>query len=96
MKYASLPAAPRGSWGRVLFRIVGVLVLASCALSGCVSRGEYRAFVAASRGFYDAVAPVFSEYTLHDVGLSDRSRANRLGELIGYERALDAAEDRVK
>jgi len=64
--------------------------------SGCVSQSEYRAFVVASRGFYDSVAPVVSEETLSDPGLSDVSKRNRLKELKAYEAALAAAEARVK
>jgi len=76
------------------WRVLGTLCL--LGLSGCVTMSEHAAFVKASRGFYDAVAPVFSDYTARDPGLSDRSRSNRLGELQGYERALVAAEERVK
>jgi hypothetical protein len=71
-----------------------------CALlvvaQGCVSVSEHRAFVVASRGFFDSVAPVFSEATLHDEGLTQQSKRNRLGELSAYERALVAAEERVR
>jgi len=63
---------------------------------GCVSESEYRSFVAASRGFFDSVAPVFSEATLQDATLADQSKRNRLGEIKDYERALMAAEARVK
>jgi hypothetical protein len=77
--------------GRVSFSLA---LLA--AASGCVSAAEYRAFVAASRGFFDSVAPVFSDATLHDPGLSDTSKRNRLGEVTAYERALVSAEERVK
>src|SRR5207237_1142581 len=50
--------------------MLGALV----ASSGCVSASEYRAFVAASRGFYDSVVSVFSEATLRDDGLADLSK----------------------
>jgi hypothetical protein len=74
-----------------------LLVLAGVLVQGCVvSKGEYGDFVKASRGFYDAVGPAFSEATVHDVGLSDQSKKNRLSELEAYKRALEAAEDRVK
>jgi hypothetical protein len=63
---------------------------------GCVSTSEYRAFVLASRGFFDSVAPVFSDATVHDPGLADQSKRNRLGEVAAYERALVAAEERVR
>lgn len=64
--------------------------------TGCVSVSEYRAFVQASRGFYDSVAPVFTAATAKDDGLSEQSKKNRLGEVSAYERALVAAEERVK
>jgi hypothetical protein len=73
-----------------------VVLLAAAAFSGCVSTPEYRAFVAASRGFFDSVAPVFSEATLHDAGLNDQSKKNRRAEVEAYERALVAAEERAR
>ena len=76
---------------RRIFALTSAIVLA-----GCVSQSEYRAFVAASRGFYDSVAPVFSDATLHDAGLSDVSKQNRLKEVVAFERTLVAAEARAK
>jgi hypothetical protein len=72
------------------------LLILCLAAGGCVSNSEYRAFVVASRGFYDSVAPVVSEATLADPGLSDVSKQNRLKELKAYEAALVAAEVRSK
>jgi len=63
---------------------------------GCVSQSEYRSFVAASRGFFDSVAPVFSEATTGDASLSEQSKRNRMSELRAFEQALVAAEARVK
>jgi hypothetical protein len=77
-------------------RRVAAVVVVATVFSGCVSVSEYRAFVTASRGFFDSVAPVFSDATVRDAGLSDRSKQNRLGEVEAYERALVAAEGRVK
>ncbi len=75
-------------------RVVAAAVLAT-VFSGCISTSEYQAFVTASRGFFDSVAPVFSDATLHDAGLSDQSKKNRLSEVEAYERALVAAEERA-
>jgi hypothetical protein len=77
-------------------RRVAIAIVLSAAFAGCVSQSEYSAFVTASRGFFDSVAPVFSDATVHDAGLSDQSKRNRLGEVSAYERALVAAEERVK
>lgn len=65
-------------------------------LGGCVTRGEHAAFVEASRGFYDAVGPVFSQATTGDAGLSERSKRLRLELLHDYRLALEAAEERVR
>jgi hypothetical protein len=72
--------------------LVGALVVSGCV----VTKGEYGDFVKASRGFFDAVGPVFSRVTAEDPGLAEQSRRNRQKELAAYESALVAAEERVK
>jgi len=78
-----------------MYKFVFVVTVMASA-SGCVSEGEHRAFVAASRGFFNSVAPVFSDATTRDDSLSEQSKRNRLREVEAYERALLAAEARVK
>lgn len=75
--------------------VIGLLVLGA-VLSGCVTSAEYKAFVTASRGFYDSVGPTFSAAVLADPDLAEQSKKNRLSELTAYEKALKAAEERVR
>jgi len=76
-----------------MFLIVLPLVLVG---QGCVSESEFRSFVAASRGFFYSVAPVFTEATTSDASLSEPSKRNRMREVQAFEQALVAAEARVK
>ncbi len=73
-----------------------LIVLLALASGCCVTRDEHRAFVGASRAFFDAVTPVFSRTTLGDPDLSVQSKKNRLGMVEDYHRALRAAEERAR
>lgn len=94
-----VPRNAQGSWISIdeALKAWGALsVLLVVLLSGCVSKSEYRTFVGASRGFYDAVAPVVSDAALRDPNLSEQSRKNRLATLAAHERAIRAAEERTR
>lgn len=76
----------------LIFLGVTIVFMSGC----CVGRDEHRAFVEASRGFYDAVAAPASESIGRDRGLDEQSRKNRQGEIETYRLALEAAEQRAR
>jgi len=84
-------ARRRWRWGLAAVAALGLGALA--LLSGCTVSPEYRAFVRASRGYANVVAP----HARADISstLSAQSRANRLGLLDDYEATLLAEEERV-
>lgn len=73
-----------------------VVTFAGLLSVGCVTNAEHKAFIEASRSFYGSVAPTFEKAVNEDDGLSDQSKKNRLGELSAYEKALEAAEARIR
>lgn len=87
---------PAGWLRIILWSAAATAFVAMLLCCGCVTRSEHRAFVEASRGFFDSVAPVFSAATLADDGLAEQSKKNRLAEVKAYERALEAAEARAR
>lgn len=70
-----------------------VLVVLSL-LGGCISKGEYIAFVKASRAFYDGAAPIVTRSVNADPELSDQSKKNRTSFVDDFRLSLEAAEKR--
>jgi len=72
-----------------------LLLAVALVLSGCISKGEYKKFVEATRAYYDEVTPTYRSSVQSDPGLSEQSRTNRLGLADDYAAALIEAEERA-
>jgi len=69
--------------------------LAASALTGCISKAEYRQFVKSTRAYYDEVTPAYVAAVQSDSSLPEQSRKNRLSMTDDYLAALEAAEERA-
>lgn len=71
-----------------------IALAAAAALSGCISKAEYREFVKSSRAYYDEVTPAYVA-DVNSADLPEQSRKNRLALPEDYLRSLEAAEVRA-
>lgn len=71
-------------------------LLAVAALSaGCISKGEYRDFVRAAKGYREALGPDYVARIQSDQSVPDQVKANRAALDAEFAASIAAAESRL-